>query len=577
MLLAALDSTIVSTALPTIVGDLGGFDHLSWVVTAYLLAQTIVTPLYGKLGDQYGRKIVLQVGLVVFLIGSALCGLAQNMPELIAFRADPGPGRRRADGVGAGGDRRRRAAARPWPLPGHLRSGVRALERRRAADRRLLHDAPVVALDLLHQHPARDRGVRRARVHAAVRDATRASRDRLPRHGAARGWAELDRAVDDARRHDVRVGLAADHRARRDRRRQPAAAFVFAERRAAEPVLPLSLFRNSVFATTSLVGLIVGFALFGSVTYLPLFLQVVNGASPTASGLQLLPVMGGLLIASIGSGQLITQHRPLQGLPDRRHGGDGRRALPAVADERRHERRDRLRVHVRARPRPRARDAGARARRPERRRRTASSASRPRARRCSARSAARSARRCSAPSSRTSSTRNLARDLPGAAGEAGGGRRFNPAVLEQLPPAVHDAYVHAFTDSLNVVFLVAAAIGAGGVRRFVVHQGAATPRHRRDRRRRRGVRRSEGHRSARRARPRAQHPHPPRSGGTHPRAPGGPRRRSTSRPPRPGCSRASTATEHLDLAALAADYEIEPGATRSRRRRARQRPGSSSI
>ena len=92
MLLAALDSTIVSTALPTIVGDLGGFDHLSWVVTAYLLAQTIVTPLYGKLGDQYGRKIVLQVGLVVFLIGSALCGLAQNMPELIAFRAIQGLG-----------------------------------------------------------------------------------------------------------------------------------------------------------------------------------------------------------------------------------------------------------------------------------------------------------------------------------------------------------------------------------------------------------------------------------------------------------------------------------------------------
>ena len=92
MLLAALDSTIVSTALPTIVGELGGFDHISWVVTAYLLAQTIVTPLYGKLGDQYGRKIVLQVGLVVFLIGSVLCGIAQNLPELIAFRAVQGLG-----------------------------------------------------------------------------------------------------------------------------------------------------------------------------------------------------------------------------------------------------------------------------------------------------------------------------------------------------------------------------------------------------------------------------------------------------------------------------------------------------
>src|SRR5258705_2797227 len=90
MLLAELDSTIVATALPTIVGELGGFDHIGWVVTAYLLAQTIVTPLYGKLGDQYGRKIVLQVGLVIFLIGSVLCGLAQNMPELIAFRAIQG-------------------------------------------------------------------------------------------------------------------------------------------------------------------------------------------------------------------------------------------------------------------------------------------------------------------------------------------------------------------------------------------------------------------------------------------------------------------------------------------------------
>jgi MFS family permease len=92
MLLAALDSTIVSTALPTIVGELGGFDHIGWVVTAYLLAQTVVTPLYEKLGDLYGRKIVLQVGLVVFLIGSILCGIAQNLPELIAFRAVQGLG-----------------------------------------------------------------------------------------------------------------------------------------------------------------------------------------------------------------------------------------------------------------------------------------------------------------------------------------------------------------------------------------------------------------------------------------------------------------------------------------------------
>src|SRR6201990_3253754 len=92
MLMAALDQTIVSTALPTIVGDLGGLSHISWVVTAYLLAQTAVTPVYGKLGDQYGRKIVLQVALVVFLVGSALCGAAQNLTELIVFRGVQGLG-----------------------------------------------------------------------------------------------------------------------------------------------------------------------------------------------------------------------------------------------------------------------------------------------------------------------------------------------------------------------------------------------------------------------------------------------------------------------------------------------------
>src|ERR671920_177167 len=92
MLLAALDSTIVATALPTIVGDLGGLEHLSWVVTAYLLATTVVGPLYGKLGDLYGRKIVLQAAIVIFLAGSVLCGVAQNMTQLIGFRAVQGLG-----------------------------------------------------------------------------------------------------------------------------------------------------------------------------------------------------------------------------------------------------------------------------------------------------------------------------------------------------------------------------------------------------------------------------------------------------------------------------------------------------
>ena len=157
MLLASLDQTIVSTALPTIVGELGGLEHISWVVTAYLLAVTVVTPLYGKLGDLYGRKLVLQAALVIFLIGSALCGLAQGMTELIAFRA--------IQGLGGGGLMVSAQAAigdvvlaaRARALHGAVRRGVRRLVGRRAADRRLLHHAPVVALDLLHQPPARRR------------------------------------------------------------------------------------------------------------------------------------------------------------------------------------------------------------------------------------------------------------------------------------------------------------------------------------------------------------------------------------------------------------------------------------
>ena len=250
LLLASLDQTIVSTALPTIVGDLGGISKLSWVVTAYLLASTVVGPLYGKLGDLYGRKIVLQSAIVIFLVGSALCGLSQNMTELIAFRA--------IQGLGGGGlivvtiavvgdiipprDRGRYqgffgAVFGVSTVIGPLLGGffVDNLSWRWI----FYVNLPIGLIAL---------GV----IGAAFQTRTDhdAPRDRLPRRGPARGRPLGDRALHEPRRHDLPVGLAVDDRADRRRASSCSSAFVFAERRAAEPILPLELFRNRVFSVT---------------------------------------------------------------------------------------------------------------------------------------------------------------------------------------------------------------------------------------------------------------------------------------------------------------------------------------
>ena len=193
-----------------------------------------------------------------------------------------------------------------------------------------------------------------------------------------------------------------------DRRRRARSPSCCAESRAAEPILPLRLFRNRVFRVTSAIGFVIGFALFGALTYLPLFQQVVRGDSPTESGLQLLPVMAGVLLGSIGSGQVDHRHRPLQGLPDRRHRDRGGRHAAAVAAGRRHLDALRDRRDVRAWASGSGwscRCSCSPCRTPST---TPSSASPPPARRCSARWAARSARRCSARSSRTASTNELA-------------------------------------------------------------------------------------------------------------------------------------------------------------------------
>jgi EmrB/QacA subfamily drug resistance transporter len=306
MFLAALDQTIVSTALPTIVGDLGGLNHLSWVVTSYLLASTVSTPLYGKIGDMVGRKPVFLAAILIFLAGSMLAGLSQSMSELIGFRA--------LQGIGAGGlmvgaqaiigdivpprERGRyigligsvfAVASVAGPLLGgflvdnlswrwvfYVNMPVGAL-------------AVVIVLTRLHLH-------------------TPAIRHRIDGLGAGlltggvgalillTTWGGNQYAWSSAT--IVSLGVAGV---------ALLALFVWWETRASEPILPLRLFRSSVFSVANAMSFTIGMAMFGAIIFIPLFLQIVYGASPTSSGLRTLPLMAGLLVAAIASGRAISR------------------------------------------------------------------------------------------------------------------------------------------------------------------------------------------------------------------------------------------------------------------------------
>jgi EmrB/QacA subfamily drug resistance transporter len=306
LFLASLDQTIVSTALPTIVGDLGGISKLSWVVTAYLLASTVTGPVYGKLGDQYGRKIVLQAAIAIFLAGSALCGLSQNMTELIAFRA--------LQGLGGGGlfvvtiavvgdiipprDRGRYqgffgAVFGVSTVVGPLLGGffVDSLSWRWIFYVNVpIGLAALAVIAVTFQTPI-DRAKHTIDYAGAALLAGGLSAIVLYTSlgGTTYAWGSAP-MVALLVAGFVLLG-----------------AFVLVEKRAAEPILPLEIFRNRIFTVTSAIGFIIGLALFGAITYLPLYLQDVKGHSPTASGLLITPMMAGLLITSIGSGQLISR------------------------------------------------------------------------------------------------------------------------------------------------------------------------------------------------------------------------------------------------------------------------------
>ena len=306
MFLAALDQTIVSTALPTIVGELGGLDHLSWVVTAYLLAATVSTPLYGKLGDMLGRKPVFIAAIVIFLAGSMLSGLSQTMLQLILFRALQGlgagglivgaqailadiiPPRRRGRYMGLMG-----AVFAVSSVAGPLLGGflVDNLSWRWV----FYVNMPIGALALV---------IVTTRLHLHVPH-TRHKIDYLGAGLLAGGvgalilmttWGGNQYAWDSPEIIGLAVGGAA-----------MLVAFIWQERRAAEPIIPLTLFDSGTFRLVTGMSFMIGMAMFGAIIYLPLFLQLVYGASATSSGLRMIPLMGGLLTAAILSGRAITR------------------------------------------------------------------------------------------------------------------------------------------------------------------------------------------------------------------------------------------------------------------------------
>ncbi|WP_072390191.1 MDR family MFS transporter [Hyphomicrobium sp. CS1GBMeth3] len=306
LLLASLDQTIVATALPVIVNEIGGLSHLSWIVTAYLLASTVVVPLYGKLGDLYGRRIVLQGAIFIFLAGSLLCGLAQNLPELIVFRF--------LQGLGGGGlivtaiavvgdivaprDRGRYQGffGGVFGLSTVLGPLIGGFIVDNWSWRWIfLINLPLGLLALFV-------------INRTIRGVPRKGAADIDYVGAAflalaltaivlitSLGATLISAAPVSLGAIVALGAVA------------LVGFVYVEARVADPLLPLQLFRDRAFAIGTSVGFIVGMALFGSITLLPVYFQVVKELDPTSAGLYMTPMMLGVFASSVTSGQIISR------------------------------------------------------------------------------------------------------------------------------------------------------------------------------------------------------------------------------------------------------------------------------
>ena len=306
MFLAALDQSIVSTALPTIAGDLHNLNELSWVVTSYLITSTISLPLWGKLGDLFGRKRLFQISILIFLAGSILSGLSHSMVQLIVFRA--------IQGIGAGGLMVGSQAIIGDVIPPRQRGrymgyfgivfGLSSVLGPLAGGWFTQHvswrwifyiNIPIGILALVAIAIVLKIPVTRVAHKIDYWGMTLLSAGvvclilLLTWGGTQYAWASST---------IVGLGVAS---------LVLLVAFCFVELNVSEPIISLGLFKNRTFSAASAVGFVIGFTMFGSIVYLPLYLQVVHGASPTMSGLELLPMVAGMLITFVMSGQLVTR------------------------------------------------------------------------------------------------------------------------------------------------------------------------------------------------------------------------------------------------------------------------------